>query len=205
MRTPEEHAVATAIIRLMNGVVYRESHEEVWRTLERDLAPIRDHFTTIGIAVVVDEGEGYAYLKTRGPEEGETPLPRLVQRRALTYNLSLLLLLLRKRLAEFEAGGSEGKLVLERESIVEMLRVFLPATTNEARVIDQVDRTIGQAKTLGFLAQLPSHNAQVETWEVRRIIKAYIDAETMADFAGRLTSYARAHAPDAQTEEQADD
>src|SRR5699024_12046092 len=117
-----------------------------------------DHFAKIGVTVIVDDAEGYAFLKTREPDEGEEPLPRLVQRRALTYNLSLLLLLLRKRLAEFEAGGGEGKLVLEREQVVEMLRVFLPATTNDARVIDQVDRTITQARNLGFLPPLPRSN-----------------------------------------------
>lgn len=192
MRTPEEHAIASAIIRLMNGVVYRETQEEVWQVLEHHRAPVHDHFAKIGVAVIVDDAEGYAFLKTREPAEGEEPLPRLVQRRALTYNLSLLLLLLRKRLAEFEAGGGEGKLVLEREHIVEMLRVFLPATTNEARVIDQVDRTIGQARSLGFLTQLPGSNGHPGAWEVRRIIKAYVDAETMSDFATRLDTYARA-------------
>jgi len=35
-------------------------------------------------------------------------LPRLVQRRALSFPVSLLLALLRKKLAEFDAGGGEG-------------------------------------------------------------------------------------------------
>lgn len=191
MRTPEEHARASTIIRLMEGVVYRESQEDAWRVLSERRAEVSDHFHTIGIRVVVDETEGYAYLKTIDPEEGEETLPRLVRRRSLTYNVSLLLLLLRKRLAEFEAGGTEGKLVLEREQIMEMLRVFLPATTNEARVIDQADRTINQVRNLGFLAQLPGREGREGAWEVRRIIKAYVDAETMSDFAGRLATYAQ--------------
>src|SRR5699024_5118117 len=89
----------------------------------------------------------------------------------------------------------EGKLVLEREHIVEMLRVFLPATTNDARVIDQVDRTITQARNFGFLIQLLGSNGHPGAWEVRRIIKAYVDAETMSDFASRLDTSARAPEP----------
>lgn len=187
MRSPEEQAVATAIVKLMQGVVYREAHDDVWRTLERDPATVQDHFARIGVRAVVDDIEGYAYLKSIEPEEGEDPLPRLVKRRALTYPVSLLLLLLRKRLAEFEAGGDEGKLVLQREQIVEMLRLFLPDSTNEARIVQNVDQTIAQIVKLGFLTEL---RGQRGTWEVRRILKAYVDAETMADFAGKLAEYA---------------
>lgn len=191
MRTQEQQAVATAIVKLMQGVVYRETHEDVWRTLEREQAGVQDHFARIGVRAVVDDLAGYAYLKTIDPEEGEEPLPRLVRRRALTYPVSLLLLLLRKRLAEFEAGGDEGKLVLEHEQIVEMLRLFLPDSTNEARILQNVDQTIAQVVKLGFLAEL---RGQRRSWEVRRILKAYVDAETMSDFAGRLAEYASSQA-----------
>lgn len=188
MRTPEEQASSTAIIKLMQGVIYRETNEDVWRTLERNGAPVLDHFARIGVRVIIDEVEGYAYLKTSAPEEGEDPLPRLVQRRELSYNASLLLLLLRKRLAEFEAGGEEGKLVLERDAITEMLRLFLPDSTDEVRIVKRVDASITQVVKLGFLEEL--RGAHQPSWEVKRIIKAYVDAETMADFASTLAAYA---------------
>ena len=193
MRTPEEHAVATAIIRLMQGVAYREKNEDVWRILERHSAPVLDHFAEIGIDVVIDDLEGYAYLRVIEPDEGEDPLPRLVNRRSLTYPQSLLVLLLRKRLAEFEGSGEEGKLVLDREQLVEMLRVFLPESTNEARVVQKIDQTIEQVVKLGFLKLLSGGRGargEARAWEVQRIIKAYVDAETMSDFAAKLTEYA---------------
>jgi hypothetical protein len=189
MRTPEEHSVAAAIIHLMQGVVYREQDEASWTTLGRNAPAVRDHFAAIGVDVVVDENEGYAYLQTRPEAEGEQPLPRLVKRRALTYNLSLLLVLLRKRLVEFETAGSEGKLVLGREQILEMLRLFLAESTNEARVVDQVDTTIRKAVELGFLRPL---RGRTDQWEVRRILKAYVDAQTLSDFADKLAEYAGA-------------
>ena len=74
-----ERAVATAIIRLMQGVVYREHDEDTWSTLERQGAGVRDHFATIGVDVVVDDAEGYAYLRSRPEEDGEEALPRLVR------------------------------------------------------------------------------------------------------------------------------
>ena len=189
MRTAEEQAVATAIIELMRGVVYRETAEETWLTLDRQAGPVRDHFTAIGVDVVIDDTEGYAYLRSQDDDADEDPLPRLVKRRTLTYNVSLLLVLLRKRLVDFETFGTEGKLVLSRDQIVEMLRVFLPDSSDEARVIDRVDTTLKQAADLGFLRQL---RGQPDAWEVRRILKAYVDAQTMSDYAGKLREYAEA-------------
>lgn len=183
----DEAAVARAIIKLMQGVVYRESDEETWTTLERQGAGVRDHFATIGLIVVIDDAEGYAFLRTLPEIEGEEPLPRLVRRRALTYHVSLLLLLLRKRLVEFEAGGGEGRLVLTNEQIVEMMRLFQTESSNDARVVDTIDATITSAAKLGFLRQ---PRGQSNQWEVRRILKAYVDAETLSNFEGKLREYA---------------
>lgn len=184
----DEHAVASAIIRLMQGVIYRESDADTWLTLERSGAGVRDHFATIGVDVVVDQDEGYAFLRSRPEVEGEEALPRLVRRRTLTYSVSLLLVLLRKRLVEFEAAGGDGRLVLTTEQIVEMLRLFQAESTNDARIVDNVESTIKKAAELGFLRQL---RGQSDHWEVRRILKAYVDAETLSDFAGKLREYAR--------------
>jgi Domain of unknown function (DUF4194) len=187
MRTPEEHAVAAAIIHLMQGVVYREEDESTWTTLGRNSSAVRDHFAAVGVDVIVDDTEGYAYVQTRPEADGEEPLPRLVHRRTLPYNVSLLLVLLRKRLVEFETSGAEGKLVLSRDHIVEMLRLFLAESTNEARVVDQVDTTIRRATDLGFLRQL---RGRADQWEVLRILKAFVDAQTLSDFDGKLAEYA---------------
>jgi hypothetical protein len=188
-----EHAIASAIIRLMQGVVYRDSDEDAWLTLERLGAGVRDHFATIGVDVVVDNAEGYAYLRSRPEEDGEEALPRLVRRRALTYNVSLLLVLLRKRLVEFETTGGEGRLVLTTDQIVEMLRLFQAESTNDARIVDQAETTIKKAAELGFVHQM---RGQRDYWEVRRILKAYVDAQTLSDFAAKLREYAGAMAGD---------
>lgn len=189
----DAHAAGAAIIRLMQGVVYRELDEDTWLTLVRSGAEVREHFASIGVDVVVDDVEGYAYLRTRPDGEDEEPLPRLVRRRTLTYNVSLLLVLLRKRLLEFETSGSEGRLVLTREQILEMFRVFQADSSNEARIVDHAERTIAKAVELGFLRPL---RGQSEHWEVRRILKAYVDAQTLSDFAEKLKQYAGTGASD---------
>lgn len=182
MRSEQELATSVAVITLMRGVVYRETHEGPWQTLLRHGGAVRDHFDTIGVDVVVDETEGYAYLRARD-DEG---LPRLVNRRSLSYPVSLMLVLLRKRMVEWESTGQEARLILTREQIAEMVSLFLADSPNQARQLDQVDTTIGKVVDLGFLRRL---RGQRDTFEVRRILKAYVDAQTLADFAGRLEDY----------------
>ncbi|REF29182.1 DUF4194 domain-containing protein [Calidifontibacter indicus] len=183
----DEYDTGAAIIRLMQGVVYKESDESTWQALGRFGPAVRDHFATIGLDVVIDDNEGFAYLVSRPDQEGEDPLPRLVRRRALTYQVSLLLVLLRKRLIEFETSSSDARLVLTTDQLVDLLRVFGTESTNEARLVDQAETTIRKAAELGFLRPL---RGQRDQWEVRRILKAYVDAQTMSDFAGKLREYA---------------
>jgi hypothetical protein len=143
----------------------------------------------IGLTVVVDEAEGYAFLRSRpdlddddGPE-----IPRLIPRRALSFHVSLLLALLRKKLIEFDASGGDAKLVLTREQIVEMMRVFLPEGSNEARLVDQIDSQIKKVVDLGFLRRIKDADGH---FEVRRILKAFVDGQWLAEFDQRLAEYA---------------
>ncbi len=136
---------------------------------------------------MLHEADGYAYLRQR-PGEEEDGLPRLVPRRPLSYPVSLLLALLRKKLAEHDAGGGEARLILEREQIVDMLRLFLPETANDARLVDRVDAHINKAVELGFLRRL---RGEQQRFEVRRILTAFVDAQWLADFEARLAEYRR--------------
>ena len=183
-----EPDLSSAVIVLMKGVVYRDTHDRAWKNLLQLQPHVRDYVEVLGLQVVIDEAEGYAFLRQRPSDEGEAdPVPRLIPRRALSFHVSLLLALLRKKLAEFDAQGGDTRLMLIRDQIAEMLRVFLPVTSNEARLIDKIDEHIGKVERLGFLRQ--AKNAE-QTYEVRRVLKAYIDGQWLADLDARLAEYA---------------
>jgi hypothetical protein len=189
-------SLSHAVIPLMKGVVYRDSNENAWQQVRQLQPQVRDYVEVLGLQVVIDEAEGYAYLRQRPVNEDEgDQLPRLIARRSLSFHVSLLLALLRKKLAEFDAQGGDTRLMLTRAQIVEMARVFLPATSNEARLNDQIDAHIGKAVELGFLR--PAKNAE-QSFEVRRILKAYVDGQWLADFNDRLAEYARLMASDGE-------
>ena len=114
-------------------------------------------------------------------------MPRLVQRRPLSFPVSLILVLLRKKLAEFDATSGDTRLVIGRDDIADQMRLFLPDTANEARLLDRMDTHLNKVVELGFLRRLRAQDGQ---FEVRRVLKAFVDAQWLDDFAQRLDSYA---------------
>jgi hypothetical protein len=178
-----------AVTQLMKGVVYRDTHDRAWRYLLQLQPQVRDYVAVLGLQVVIDEAEGYAFLRQRPDDEAvdNERLPRLIPRRSLSFHVSLLLALLRKKLAEFDAQGADTRLMLTREQIAEMVRVFLPSTSNEARLTDQIDTYVGKVVDLGFLRRVK--NAE-QVYEVRRILKAFVDGQWLAEFDARLAEYA---------------
>jgi hypothetical protein len=169
----------------MKGPVYRDTHEKIWHQLLAVRNQASDYVAVLGLQVHIDEAEGYAFLRSR-PTDDDNDTPRLVARRSLSYPVSLLLALLRKKLAEFDAVSSDTRLVVSRDQLVELVRTFLPDTSNEARLITTIDTQIGKVVELGFLRQLRD---QPDQFEVRRIIKAYVDGQWLADFDARLRAY----------------
>lgn len=208
---PAVPELSQLMVQLLKGVLYREDDERLWASLLRLQARVREQAAVLLLDLLLDEAEGHAFLKSRpdpDESEGAPRLPRLVARRPLSYPVSLMLALLRKRLAEFDAGGGHDadgrRLVLARDDIAELVRVFLPDGTNEARLVDQVDATIHKVAELGFLRRLkPSVGSAAPTaperghYEVRRILKAFVDAQWLAEFDARLQGYRTALSPSA--------
>lgn len=182
------HQLSSVVVPLLRGVLYREDDPGLWSSLLTLQAGVRDFVAVLGLELMLDESEGYAFLRARQDDEadGVAEIPRLVARRQLSYPVSLLLALLRRKLAESDAGGGDTRLILSRDEVVEMVRIFLPEGTNESKLTDRIDTTLAKVVDLGFVRRL---RGQGQTYEVRRIIKAYVDAQWLADFDGRLAAY----------------
>lgn len=177
--------LSLVLIQLFKGPLYRDTHDKLWEPLLKLRAHVSDHVAVLGLQVEIDESEGYAFLRSR-TDDDDVEFPRLVARRTLPFHVSLLLALLRKRLLEFDASSADPRLVVGRDDIVEMLRVFLPESSNEARLTDSIDAHINKVVELGFLRRLRSDANQ---YEVRRIIKAFVDGQWLSNFDKALDEY----------------
>jgi Domain of unknown function (DUF4194) len=181
-RTPEE--LPGVVTRLFKGVLYAEGDEKVWQSLLGLTSQVRDYVSVLGLDLILDESEGYAFLKSR--EDPDGTLPRLIARRTLTFNVSLLLVLLRRRMLEFDINSSEVRLIMTEQDIVDMVSLFRPESSNEARTLDRLRADIKKVVELGFLRKL---KGQAGTYEVARILKAFVDAQWMEEFDARLADY----------------
>lgn len=187
MDQPDSTASLSAVlVTLYKGVLYHDQKPELWQALLKLEGKVRDHVALLGLELLVVEAEGHAYLRQRTPDGGDPEIPRLVQRRQLGYAVSLLLALLRKKLAEHDAAGGDTRLILSREQIVDLVRLFVADSSNEAKLIDRIDADINKVVELGFLRSLRGQDNQ---YEVRRIIKTFVDAQWVSDFAKRLEEY----------------
>ena len=92
-------SLSTVLISLMKGVMDCENEPSIWQSLLDVQARVRDYVGVLGLELILDEAEGYAYLRQRAVQVDGAELPRLVPRRRLGYQVSLLLVLLRKKLA----------------------------------------------------------------------------------------------------------
>lgn len=174
------------VVKLMRGVLYRDRHEAAWQDLMSLQARVIDYLRVIGLNLVVDESEGYAFLKQAETDDDEVAVPRLIHRRPLSYPVSLICVLLRKKLVEADAGGGGIRVILTRDEIVEMVRVFLPEQANEAKLVDRIDAHINKVVGLGFLREMKKGSG---IFEIRRIIKALVDADWLAELDEKLKEY----------------
>lgn len=180
---------ALAVIRLFQGVIYNDD-KAAWNCLIQFQRDIRQFFSGIGIEVFIQENEGYAFLKQKENDPSqEVNIPHIIEKRQLSYYVTLLSVLLFEKLIEFDTkGGDSTRLFIDREEIKESVRLFLMDGTDEVRISDKVDTYIGKLVDIGFLRQLSTNPNQ---FEVRRILKAKISADGLQEIKDKLREHAK--------------
>lgn len=187
MLTEPRPPYAAAIIKLLKGVIY--SNDPHWNKLQTYLTPIREYFYKIGLEVRNFEADGFAYLTQpeADPEDKLEPLPRLISRRSLSFFLTILCVLLREELRQFDASEATGQSVINIEKIRDLLQPYLLDSNNEDKFRLAVKNLVDKAQELGFLRQL---SGQDDKYEIRAILKAKIDAEALTNLKQKLEGYA---------------
>lgn len=188
---------APVIIKLLQGILYHHDTKH-WGLLLEHPAAVRAYFAQIGVEVGIDEHEGFAYLHQpdlTGEEEEQASdlpggsLPRLARRIPLSYRATLLCVLLREELQRFDMSGApSSRLIVSKTQIRDLMRPFLPERSDERRLLRQIDPVINQVARLGFLRELsgPDH----DLYEVGRVLKAKIAADTLVEIKEKLQRYA---------------
>jgi hypothetical protein len=193
MRNNQITPFAPAVIRLLQGPLYNDDTTP-WNALVQNYDQVRLYCAQIGLELQVYEEDGYAYL--RQPEweddEGRTiELPRLTRRLPLSRDVSMLCVLLREQLLLFETGSMGGSAcLLSREQIRELLLPALPERNNELLLQKRIDALIERVVELGFLRKVT--RLEQDYFEVRRILKAKINADQLVELKERMIKHGAA-------------
>jgi Domain of unknown function (DUF4194) len=185
---------APVVLKLLQNPLFSDETTS-WNLLLAYLTPVQEYFARIGLEVRVLEEDGYAYLHQPALEDDEgqsIALPRLTRRDRLTYSTTLLCVLLREWLDQFESTHLDaGKCTITDDQMRELLIPFLPTRTDERALQRRIDATIERLIDLGFLKRMPN-TEKPAYFEVRRILKAKIDAEKLAEIKEKLARYGTA-------------
>ena len=179
---PQEQAFSRAAILLLKGIVSRGKDEALWQDILSNQTALRDYFRRLGLTLIIDELDEYAYLR----QEESSGLPHLVPRYPLSYNLSMLLVQLRKVLAEYDRAAGSSRVVVSFEDILRRMEPFLPVQTNEMKYRQSVEHLVRAAMRMGFLQKIKGKETD---YEVRPILRRFIDAQWLDDFAQKLEDY----------------
>ena len=181
----------TAIILLLKGLFYKSDNEKAFFELvHNSYGAIAEYFSTIGLDVMVDENDGYAYLKNKIYEDEEESVPKLIQNRELSYKVSLLCVLLRKKIADFEMQNENERAIISKEDITSYILLFLDIKFNEVKIQKEIDSTIKRVEELGFLKKL---KVSEEVYEIKNSIKSFVDAAWLNTFDEKLAHYKEAN------------
>lgn len=194
-------AFSTAMVTLYKGFINRETQLQHWNTILAQRTRMEDYVAQIGLHLVVDETDGYAYLKQQTQTDDHLEIPRLIPRHALSYPVSLLLVLLRKQLIEFDSQNSAERFVVSKKEMMEMLRPYLKDTSNEARQLKEMESNLNRIKDMGFIRVLDGADGN---YEVLRILRSFVDAQWLGQMEERLQAY-HAYAQGEQPQEEQKD
>ena len=180
---------APLAIRLLKGVVYEEE-QRLWNELIKvHELPLRRYFEQIGLKLVVNRNEGFAFLRQLTDEE-TNPLPRLMKRRTLSLDQSILCVLLRECLDEYTISESASREpILSLRDLREMVSLFFRDRPTQQRFLKDVKKTVREVREMGFLEVVGLENTINEDdtrYRVKRILKAFIDADELGQLAQQI-------------------
>ncbi len=188
---PEFRERGIAAVKLLQGVVYNDD-EDVWSILLNNESDLTDYFCQIGLALVIDRGEGIAYLKQFDDDErtdGYERLPRLFRKTPLGYEATLLCVLLRDEYRRFEEEDLDNeRCVVETEAVFELWKTFFPGKSDEVALRKRLIAAFNQLDKLKFVRAMPS---DPDLWEVRKLLKARITLEELESLRERLAAAER--------------
>lgn len=176
-----------AIVKLLKSPVERNS--PVWNDVVNYQIEIQDYISQIGLELIVKKDEGFAFVKQYEDSEGNTL--GLIVRRQIGFETSIILVVLRQSLEEFDSNPTQfqvaEKFITDSE-IIEELELFLQEGYNRLRFLKDLDKYIKNVVDLGYLKEISKKDNETK-YQIHRIIKEKITLDILQEFKIKLQEY----------------
>ena len=183
-----EKPYSRAIVKLLKGTVDRNSTE--WQNIANHYQlEIQDYLNQIGLELLVKKEEGFAFVRQYENSEGNTL--GLIVRRQIGFETSLVLVVLRQSLEDFDSDPThiqvDEKFITDSE-IRDEVEMFLPEKFNRVKFIKQLDGYIKKIVELGYLREVSKKENETR-YQIHRIIKEKVTLDILQDFKIKLQEY----------------
>ncbi len=175
------------VVRLLKGPVDL-ADEKSWEDILNYQTEIQKYVSQIGLELIVKRDEGFAYLKQVESEDGKTV--GLIPRQQLGFEVSVILIILRQMLEEFDSNMDElyaTERFVTADELKERIELFLPERFNRVKLLNEIDMYINRIVGFGYLKEIKRDN--VSTYQIHRIIKEKVTLDKLQEFKNKLQEY----------------
>ena len=178
-----------AIVKLLKAPVERNS--SVWKDVVNYQLEIQEFISQIGLELILKKEEGFAFVKQFEDSEGNTL--GLITRRQIGFETSIILVVLRQSLEEFDNNPTQfqvaEKFITDTE-IKEELELFLQEGYNRLRFLKDLDKYIKNVVELGYLKEISKKDIETK-YQIQRIIKEKITLDILQEFKIKIQDYVK--------------
>jgi hypothetical protein len=176
-----------AIVKLLKSTIERSSN--LWDDVVHYQDEIQDFISQIGLELIVKKEEGFAFVKQFEDSDGNTL--GLIIRRQIGFETSIVLVVLRQSLEEFDSNPTQfqvaEKFITDSE-IKEEVELFLPEKFNRVKFVKELDGHIKRIVELGYLKEVSKKENETK-YQIHRIIKEKITLDVLHEFKLKLQTY----------------
>lgn len=175
------------VVRLLKGPV-EVTDTNAWEDILNYQSEINKYLMNIGIELIVKRDEGFAYIKQIVDDEDKTT--GLIPRQQLGFEISVILIILRQMLEEFDSNMDElyaTERFVSADELKERIEIFLPERFNRVKLLSEIDTYINRIVSLGYLKLIKRDN--VNTYQIHRIIKEKVTLDKLQEFKDKLQEY----------------
>lgn len=201
---PDFRDWSIAAVHLLRGVVYADD-ARVWDIVLASQGHLALYLSRLGLLLVVDEVEGFAYVRQIDAEElpeGYERLPKLIHKTRLGYDATLLCILLREELRRFEEEEvHDQRCVVEAAPLFDLWKGFFPQQQDEVASRKRLAASLRKLEEFGFVKKF---SGEPESWEIRRILKARLPVAQLENLRAQfITATTRGDGADTPSESDA--